>query len=120
MAPGNHESAGKRLSNAKRKGNRAMGRALVQAAWAARRTKSSLGAQFHRLTRTRGAKRAAVAVGHRLLIVAYQILQNRTAYQELGYRYLEERNADARQRWLVSQLEAYGLDVQLRSKSEVA
>jgi transposase len=120
MAPGNHESAGKRLSHAKRKGNRAMGRALVQAAWAARRTKTSLGAQFHRLARTRGAKRAAVAVGHRLLIVAYHVLQNRTAYQELGYRYLEERNADARQRWLVSQLEAYGLDVELRSKAEVA
>jgi transposase len=119
MAPGNHESAGKRLGHAKRRGNKALGRVLVQAAWSARRTKTYLGAQFGRLARTRGAKRAAVAVGHSILVIAYHILKDGAPYQDLGHRYFEERNPEARQRWLVRQLEAYDLEVTVTPK-EVA
>jgi transposase len=120
LAPGNHESAGKRLGHAKRQGNKALGRALVQAAWAARRTKTYLGAQFQRLARTRGGKRAAIAVAHSILVIAYHLLREGTVYEDLGPRYFEERNAEARQRWLVRQLQAYGLDVTLTPKTEAA
>ena len=112
--------AGKRLGHAKRRGNRALGRALVQAAWATRRTKTYLGAQFQRLARTRGAKRAAVAVGHSILVIAYHILKDGVTYQDLGHRYFEERSAEARQRWLVRQLQAYDLEVTLTPKPEAA
>jgi transposase len=116
MAPGNHESAGKRLGHAKRRGNKPLGRALVQAAWAARRTKTYPGAQFRRLARTCGAKRAAVAVGHSLLVIAYHLLREGTIYEDLGHRYFEERNGEARQRWLIRQLQAYDLEVTVTPK----
>jgi transposase len=41
LCPGNHESAGKRLSNRTRKGNRWLSRAFCQSAWAAIRRKHS-------------------------------------------------------------------------------
>jgi transposase len=120
VAPGNCESGGKRLGNPRRRGNKAIGRALVEAAWAACRTKTYLGAQYHRLARTRGAKRAAVAVGHSILVIAYHLLKDATTYQDLGHRYFEERSAESRQRWLVRQLEAYGLEVHVTPHEEAA
>ena len=50
LAPGNDESAGKRRSGKTRKGNPWLREALVEAARAAARTRSSyLSAQYHRL-----------------------------------------------------------------------
>jgi transposase len=116
VAPGNCESGGKRLANPRRRGNKALGRALAEAAWAAARTKTYLGAQHRRLARTRGPKRAAVAVGHSILVIAYHLLKDGATYRDLGPRYFEERRAEARRRWLVRQLEAYGLEVSLSPK----
>src|SRR5437762_3147054 len=72
MCPGNHESAGKRLSGRTRKGDRYLRAALVEAAQAAARTKETyLAAQCQRLTARRGKKKALVAVGHSILVIAY-------------------------------------------------
>ncbi|MCL6444020.1 MAG: AAA family ATPase, partial [Alicyclobacillus sp.] len=74
--PGNHESAGKRKSGRTRKGNPTLRRALVEAAQAAGRPRSTyLSAQFKRLVHRRGSKRAAVAVGHTILVIAYHLLK---------------------------------------------
>src|SRR5262249_3283549 len=67
MAPGSHESAGKRGPEHTRKGNKALRRALVEAGSAAGRTKTFLGARYGRLAHRRGKKKAAVAVGHAIL-----------------------------------------------------
>ena len=80
MCPGNNESAGKRKSGKTRKGNEWLRTALVEAAHAAARTKGTyLSAQYHRLLARRGSKKAAVAVGHSILVVIYQMLKD-------GYR----------------------------------
>src|SRR5204863_715397 len=69
MCPGNNESAGKRKSGKTTKGNRWLKRILVQAAWAASRAKGTyLQAQYRRLAKRRGRKKALVAVGHTLLV----------------------------------------------------
>jgi len=120
VAPGNCESGGKRLANPRRRGNKALGRALAEAAWAASRTGTYLGAQYRRLARTRGAKRAAVAVGRSILVIAYHLLKDGTTYQDLGPRYFEERSAESRQRWHIRQLQAYGFEVELKPKPEAA
>jgi transposase len=58
----------------------------VQAAWAAIKVKKSyLSLFYHRLTGRRGAKRAIIAVAHRMLI-------KREAYHDLGATYLDERD----------------------------
>ncbi len=114
MCPGNNESAGKRKSGKTRKGSPWLRRTLTQAAWAASRTKHTyLKAQYHRLAARRGKKRAIVAVGHSILVMAYHILKEGRSYQELGEGFLDRRHADRLTHSLVKRLEALGHKVTL-------
>ena len=111
MCPGNHESAGKRASGRTRKGSPWLRGALVDAAHAAGRTRTYLGAQYHRLAARRGAKRAAVAVGHSLIVIAYAILARSTTFTDLGVNYFDERDRDQVRRRLTRRLETLGYQV---------
>jgi transposase len=113
LCPGNHESAGKRLSGRTRKGSPWLRTALVEAAQAAGRTKTYLGAQYHRLAARRGRKRAPVAVAHSILVIVYHVLTRATNYQELGVRYFDERERRAVEQRLVRRLEGLGYTVRL-------
>ena len=115
MAPGNKESAGKRLSGRTRKGNRWLRAALVEAAHGAARTKGTyLAAQYRRLAARRGAKRAAVAVGHSLLVIAYHLLREQTTYRDLGSTYFDARDREAVARRAVGRLQALGFTVTIQ------
>jgi len=75
MCPGNNESAGKRFSGKTRKGSKWLRRALIEAAHGAARTKDKyFQAQYRRLAARRGKQRAAVAVGHSLLVTGYYLI----------------------------------------------
>ena len=111
MCPGNHESAGKRTSGRTRKGSPWLRGALVDAAHAAGRTRTYLGAQCHRLAARRGAKRGAVAVGHSPIVIAYAILARSTTFTDLGIDHFDERDRDQVWRWLTRRLETLGYQV---------
>jgi len=114
MCPGNDESAGKRRSGKTRKGSPWLRSTLIEAARAAGRTKGTyLAAQYHRLAARRGTKRAAVAVGHTILVIAYRLLSEGDVYRELGDRYFDERDRHAVERRLVARLEGLGYTVSL-------
>jgi transposase len=114
MAPGHKESAGKRLSGKTRTGNRWLRAALVEAAQGACRTQGTyLAAQGRRLTARRGKKKALVAVGHTLLVIAYHLLRDQTVYRDLGSTYVDARDRAAVERRLVRRLEALGHTVTL-------
>jgi transposase len=114
LAPGNHESAGKRLSAKTRKGNRTLCTALVQAAHGAAHTKDTyLAAQYHRLAARRGNKKAIIAVAHSILVIAYHLIQRQEPYRELGADYFDKRRPEATAKRLVKRLENLGFDVQL-------
>jgi transposase len=116
LAPGNYESAGKQYGGKTPPGNRALRKALVQAAQGAIRTKdSSFGALYQRLVPRRGKKRAMVAVAHALLVVIYHVLRRQEPYQELGAQYFEKQRRPGRANRLVRQLEALGYQVQLEA-----
>jgi transposase len=114
MCPGNRESAGKRLSGRTRTGSPWLRAALVEAAQAAGRSRQTyLGAQYRRLARRLGATKAAVAVGHAILVIAYHVLRDGTPYRDLGPLYVEERDRDAHVRAAVRRLERLGHKVTL-------
>lgn len=112
MAPGNNESAGKRRSGKTRKGSPWLRELLVEAAHAAGHTKDTyLGAQYRRLVGRKGRKRAAIAVGHSILIIAYHLLLLEEPYQDLGVDYFERRNRQTQERRLFRQAAALGFTV---------
>ncbi len=105
---------GKRLSGRIRKGNRYAKAILVQAAQAAARTKHTyLAAQYQRIAARRGGKRAAVAVGHSILVIYYHLLKTGQPYQEKGANYFSELDRQHAERRLTKQLERLGYQVTL-------
>lgn len=114
MAPGMNESAGKRHSGKTGKGNRWIRALLVQAAHSASRSKTYLASQYHRLAGRRGSKKAAVAVGHSILIIAYHILSNPgMTYHDLGETYLDQRRKQRLTQNLVRRLQGLGYYVSI-------
>ncbi len=112
MCPGNNESAGKRKSGKTTKGNTYLRAALTQAAWAASHTKGTyLAAQYQRLAKRTGKKKALVAVGHSILVIVYHVLANRASYEELGGDYFDRQNVVQQRTRLIRKLEALGLKV---------
>jgi len=85
LCPRNDESAGKRRSTRVRNSGTWLKTALVTAAWAAVRVKTSyLHAQFLRIKARRGAKKAILAVAASMLTAAYYMLRDGVAYHDLG------------------------------------
>ncbi len=118
MCPGNNESAGKRKTGRTRRGNTALRSALVEAAWAASRTKGTyLSAQYWRLARrlgNTGRNKALLAVGHSILVIAWHLLHDETDYNDLGPDYFTGRQDNVvLQKRLVQRLEQLGLKVTL-------
>jgi len=124
MCPGVHESAGKRKPAKRRHGNAAIRRALTEAAHAAARTKKPdrtyLRGQYRRLVVRCGKKKAAVAVGHTILRIAYHLLTHETTYQEKELTYLDERRRARAQQRALDQLKALGYNVTLTPNAPAA
>lgn len=118
VCPGNNVSGGKRHSGTTRKGSPWLRAALVEAAQAAGHTKDTyLGAQYRRLAARRGAKKAAIAVGHSILVIVYHILRDHHPYHDLGPHYFDERDRHAAERRLVKRLHDLGYEVALTPRS---
>ena len=118
ICPGNHETGGKHLSGRIRQGNRWAKTVLVQAAHAAGHTQSYLGEQYRRISARRGAKRAAVAVGHSILVILYHMVKTGESYHEKGADYFTTVKKEEIQQRLVRQLERLGNTVILQPKAE--
>jgi len=113
MCPGNYESAGVQHGGQTRKGSPWLRTALVNSARSASRTKTYLGAQYHRLAARRGAKRAFMAVGHTILGIVYELLTTSQSFRDLGTTYFDQRDAERIRRRLTHRLEALGYTVTL-------
>ena len=123
MCPGNEESAGKRRSGKTRKGSKWLRSALTESTRAAaRRTKGTyLAAHYARLRGRRGSKKAAVAVGHSILVICYHVLERSVPYEELGEDHFDRRrSSEAYAKRLVRQLERLGHKVELEPLPQTA
>ncbi|MEW6756538.1 MAG: IS110 family transposase [Candidatus Latescibacterota bacterium] len=121
VAPGNNESAGKHYSSRTTKGSPALRRVLIQAAWAAVRSRDTyLSALYHRLVPRRGKARAIVAVAHSILIAAYYMASRGEAYRDLGSTHFDERRKEAVAMRLSRRLERLGFTVTLLPQAVAA
>ena len=122
MCPGNNESAGKRRSGRTRKGDRALRAALTEAGHAAAKKKGSyLQAQYRRLAARRGKKKAALAVGHSILVIAYYLLSHpERTFQEMGGNYFDQRDRQGLEQRLVRRLQGLGHKVTMEPAASAA
>ena len=85
---------------------------LVQAAWAATRTKGTyLGAKYRRMASRMSKKKALIAVAHAILVSIYHMIKKKEPYKELGADYLENLNKERTINRLKKRIESLGYEV---------
>jgi transposase len=113
--PGNNITGGKRRSGRPTKGNHWLADVLTECAWAAARSRDTyLAAQYWRLARRIGKKKAAMAVGHSILVIAWHLLAYDCDYRDLGGDFFVQRDTDRARQRAVAQLHALGYRVTLQ------
>jgi transposase len=119
VAPASYESAGKSRPAGTRHGAPWLRRALIEAARAAARTKGSyFSAQYSRIARRRGPNKAAVAVAHSILAVAWHLLSTGALYEDPGAAYFDRHHdPDREAQRLQRRIEALGYEVTLSGKA---
>jgi len=121
ICPGNHESAGKRHSGKRRRGNQHLQPILVEAAWSAVRHEGYLKALYHRHVMKWGGyrsptakKKAIIVVAHAMLVIVWHVLATGKPYGELGADFFTTRlDPEKETRRLIARLEALGHTVNL-------
>jgi len=111
LSPGNNVSAGKKKSTRTPKGNEALTTALLEAAWAASKSRTFLGSKFWSMVGRKGKKKAATAIAHKILVIAYHILETGEAYNELGADFLEKRRSISTEELMVRRLTKLGYNI---------
>lgn len=92
LAPGNHQSAGKKKAQRITHGNNYLKTILCEVAWVIARQKNLyLSGWYWRLKQQVGAKRAIVALARKLLVIIYTMLKTNQPYDE--QRFLERKQA---------------------------
>ena len=79
-----------------------------------------LSAQYKRLVRRLGRKKALVAVAHSILVIIYHVLDREQNYSDLGGDYFDKQQVDKRREYLLKQLRALGLEVTVKELPEAA
>lgn len=121
ICPGNKASGGKRLSGRTRQGNTYLRAALVQAAWGATMKKNCyLSAQYFRMVKRLGRKKALVAVAHSLLVIIYHVLERDQTYTELGGDYFDRQHVEQQRAYYIRRLQMLGLKVNVEELSAAA
>lgn len=93
LCPGNNESAGKRKSGRSPVRKHHLKAIMLEVAWAAVKKKGSyFKDKYYRLKARRGAKKAIVAIAHRILLGIYHVIKDGSAFRDLGENYLTLKN----------------------------
>jgi transposase len=121
VAPGNRESAGKRLSGKTGKGNRWLRTSLVQAAHGAVKVKgSALAVYYRRLAKRMSGKKAMMAVAHKILTIGYTLLCKREWYREPDLSVREARRTEQLVVQMQRRIERLGYTVSIEPPAAVA
>jgi hypothetical protein len=85
--------------------------------WAISHTSGNyLSAQYHRLARRLGKKKAVVAVSHSVLVIIYHLLRTKKPYTDLGADYFDQLDKQRIERHHIHRLEQLGYTVILTPK----
>jgi transposase len=108
LCPNNRISGGKKLSGKTRPSANRLRYALRMAALTLERSATSLGAFYRRMKARLGAPKAIVAVAHKLAVMIYNVIKNKSPYQEKGPLYFEKEYRERTERRLKRLAEQLG------------
>jgi transposase len=112
LCPGNNESAGKRKSGRSPVRKHHLKTIMIEVAWAAIKKKGSyFKDKYYRLKARRGAKKAIVAIAHRILLGVYHVIKDGAEFRDLGEDYLTLRNKEKKVLYLQKQALALGFNL---------
>jgi transposase len=114
LAPGNHQSAGKKKKQRVAKGNNYLKTILCEVAWViAAHRKLYLSGWYWRLKQRTDSKRAIVALARKLLVIIYTMLKSNSPYDE--EKFLERKAATEQRRVkrMMFELSRLGYDVSI-------
>jgi transposase len=119
VCPQLNTSAGRKLSTKTRRGNVWLKTLLVQAAWAASRTKGTyFEAKYRRLRARRGPQKALIAVAASLLIAIYHVIRDSAEYRDLGGDHFDRlANKDLLAKRYLRRLEKLGFHVTVTTEA---
>jgi transposase len=110
ICPANNESGGKKLSGRTSHGNKYLKSLLVEAAWAATRTKGTyLRAKYDSMAARKGRKKALLIIGHKILNAVYIILTTKQSYNAYSVEEFEKQRSQTRIRHLKNELKELGV-----------
>jgi len=119
VCPQLNTSAGRKLSTKTRRGNVWLKTLLVQAAWAASRTKGTyFEAKYRRLRARRGPQKALIAVAASLLTAIYHVIRDSAEYRDLGGDHFDRlANKDLLAKRYLRRLEKLGFHVTVTTEA---
>jgi hypothetical protein len=115
VCPGNNRSAGKNKSSRTTGGNPWLRAALTECAWAAAAKKDCfLKGKFWRIVTKSGGEKAPaiIAVAHTLLLLVYQVLQSKQAFEDRTAPPMDERQKERLIRHHIRRLGKLGIAIQ--------
>ena len=85
---------------------------MIDVSWAAIMKKGSyFKDKYYRLKACRGAKRAIVAIAHRILLGIYHVIKDGVEFRDLGEDYLNQRNKTLKLFQLQKQAQSLGFNL---------
>ena len=109
MSPGNNESAGKRKSAGVNHGNPYVKSMLCEIAWVVAGNRDSyLSKWYWKLKQRKGAKKAIIALGRKLLVMIYAMLKKGISYDEGYFEQKRKQLENKRVSRMVSELHRLG------------
>jgi transposase len=112
MSPGNNESAGKRKSASVNHGNPYLKSMLCEIAWVIAGNRNAyLSKWYWKLKQRKGAKKAIVALGRKLLVMIYAMLKKGTSYDEDCFEQRRKQMENKRVSRMLSELNRLGYQV---------
>lgn len=109
LCPGNNESAGKRRSGRSPVRGKPIKTIMVEVAWGAIKKKGSYYKdKYYKLKSRIGAKKAIIAIAHRLLKAIFYIIKYGQQFKDLGENYLDLKNKSRKIYVLKRQAELLG------------
>ena len=111
VCPGNKISGGKKLSGKNKRTSNYAASTFRMAASTLHHNNSALGAFFRRLKSRLGAPKATTAAAHKLAIIVYEMIKNKTEYKETGQDYYEKQYRERLVKQLSSRAKLLGFEL---------